>query len=306
MNPVLIEVTRGPLVECRHRGTLAVADAKGTLVLDLGDVRYPVYPRSAVKPLQALAFIETGAADRYGFAPRHVALAAASHSGTRAHVTAAGEMLAAVGASEAALHCGTHLPRDEDEQRALLRGNAKPGQLHHNCSGKHAAMLATAHHMGEATATYEQADHPVQVRIRETLEDMGGVSIGADVCGIDGCSFPNWAMSTAGLAMAYARFGTGVGLSAQRTAAARRIMAAVRAEPEYFAGPNRLDTRVQQMFPGLAFIKTGAEGAYAGCFPEAGLGFALKIDDGATRAAEAVGSMVIEAFVPQARGKLPV
>lgn len=305
-NPVLIEVTRGPLVECRHRGTLAVCDARGGVVLELGGVDAPVFPRSAVKPLQALPLIETGAADRFRFSSRHIALAAASHSGTRAHVDCAREMLLAAGLREGHLHCGTHVPRDEEEQRSLLRANDKPGPLHHNCSGKHAAMLATARHLDEPVASYEQLDHPVQQRIRQVLEELGGTAIGADVCGIDGCSVPNWGMPAAGLAMAYARFGTGEGLSPARAAAAQRIMAAARAEPIYLAGPNRLDTRVQQMFPGLAFIKTGAEGAYAGCFPQAGLGFALKIDDGATRAAEAVVSLLIEAYVPEARGKLPL
>lgn len=306
MNPVLVEVTRGPLVECRHRGTVAVADAKGTVVLGLGDIVYPVFPRSAVKPLQAIPLIETGAADRFHLANRHIALAAASHSGTRAHVDAAREMLLAAGLDETKLHCGSHIPRDEEEQRALLRSNAKPGFLHHNCSGKHAAMLATARHMGEPVGSYEQASHPVQMRIRETLEDLGGAVLGGDVCGIDGCSVPNWAMAAASLATAYARFGTGDGLSAARASAARRIIGAAMSEPLFLAGPGRLDTRVQQLLPGLAFVKTGAEGAYAGCFPKAGLGFALKIDDGATRAAEAVVSMLIEAFVPEARGKLPM
>lgn len=305
-NPVLIEVTRGPLVECRHRGTLAVCDAEGSVVLELGDVRAPVFPRSAVKPLQALPLIETGAADRFRLANRHIALAAASHSGTRAHVDAAREMLLAAGLGERNLRCGTHIPRDEEEQRSLLRANDKPGPLHHNCSGKHAAMLATARHLGENVATYEQVDHPVQVRVRKVLEELGGSAIGADVCGIDGCSVPNWAMPAANLAAAYARFGTGKRLSPTRAAAAQRIMGAAQAEPIYLAGPHRLDTRMQQSFPGLVFIKTGAEGAYAGCFPKAGLGFALKIDDGATRAAEAVVSLLIEAFVPEARGQLPL
>lgn len=305
-NPVLIEVTRGPLVECRHRGVVAVADASGSLVLELGDSRAPVYPRSAIKPLQALPFIETGAADRYGFKNRHLALASASHSGTRGQVTAAGEMLAAIGLDESALHCGTHLPRDEDEQRALLRTGSKPTPLHHNCSGKHAAMLATARHLGEPTATYEQADHPVQQRIRAMLEDMAGIEITADVCGIDGCSVPNWALPAANLARAYARFGTGEGLSPERAKAAQRLRAASRAEPDFLAGPARLDTRIQTLLDGAAFIKTGAEGAYCGCFPQAGLGFALKMDDGASRGAEAIVSMLIESYVPAARGKLPL
>lgn len=305
-NPVLVEVTRGPLIECRHRGVVAICDAAGRLHLELGDVRAPVFPRSAVKPLQAIPLIETGAADRFHLGPRHIALAAASHSGTRAHVDAAREILLAAGLDETKLHCGTHIPRDEEEQRALLRSGAKPGPLHHNCSGKHAAMLATARHMGEAVANYEDTAHPVQQRIRMVIEDMGGGVIGADVCGIDGCSVPNWAMPAADLARAYARFATGEGLPAARKQAAQRIMAAVRAAPDYLAGASRLDTRVQKLFDGAAFIKTGAEGAYAGAIPSLGLGFALKIDDGAMRAAEAVVSMLLACHLKEARGKLPL
>ncbi len=140
--------------------------------------------------------------------------------------------------------------------------------------------------------------------MKQVLEDLSGAEISAHVCGIDGCSVPNWAMPARSLARAYARFATGQGLSPVRKVAARRIMDAAIAEPLYLAGPGRLDTRVVKAFSGACFIKTGAEGAYAGAFPDAGLGFALKIDDGATRAAEAVVSMLIEAFVPKARGTL--
>ncbi len=305
-NPVLVEITRGPLVECRHRGVLAVVANDGRVVLELGETARPVYPRSAVKPLQALPLIESKAAAAFGFADKHIALSAASHSGTREHVEAVREMLRLCGLDERALHCGTHLPRDETEQRALLLAGAKPGPLHHNCSGKHAAMLATARHLGEAIEGYWEAGHPVQQRIRAVLEDMCGMKIGADVCGIDGCMVPNWALPAKALAQAFANFGAGSGFSNTRVAAARRIMDAALAAPDYFAGATRLDTRVLKQFGSAAIVKTGAEGAYAGAFPRAGLGFALKIEDGATRAAEAVVSLLIEAFVPEARGQMPL
>ncbi len=305
-NPVLVEITRGPLVECSHRGVLAVVSRDGRVVLELGDIARSVYPRSAVKPLQALPLVESNAAAVFGFADMHIALAAASHSGTRNHVEAVRDMLRLCGLDERALHCGTHVPRDEAEQRALLVAGKKPGPLHHNCSGKHAGMLATARHLGEAVDGYWEASHPVQMRIRTVLEDMCGMKIGPEVCGIDGCMVPNWALPAKAQAQAYANFGTCSGFSNARVAAAGRIMSAARAAPDYFAGPNRLDTRVLKQFGGAAFVKTGAEGAYAGTFPHAGLGFALKIDDGATRAAEAVVSLLIEAFVPEARGQMPL
>ena len=305
-NPVLVEITRGPLIECCHRGVLAVVSQDGRVVLELGDIARPVYPRSAVKLLQALPLVESNAAAAFGFSHKHIALAAASHSGTRNHVEAVRDMLRLTGLDERALHCGTHLPRDEAEQRALLLAGAKPEALHHNCSGKHAGMLATARHLGEAIEGYWEVGHPVQTRIRTVLEDMCGMKIGPDVCGTDGCMVPNWALPAKALGRAYANFGAGSGFSNDRVAAARRIIEAAIAAPDYFAGPTRLDTRVLKQFGGAAIVKAGAEGAYAGTFPEVGLGFALKIDDGATRAAEAVVSLLIEAFVPAARGQLPL
>lgn len=302
-NPVLIEVTRGPLVECRHRGVLAVAKSDGTVILDLGGVDAPVYPRSAIKAFQALPLIETGTADALGFKNTHLALAAASHAGTERHVATAREMLRLAGLDEFALACGSHPPLDQAAARALWATGARPMSLHHNCSGKHAGMLATARHCHEDIADYFNASHPVQRRIRSVLEEVSGATLTSDVCGIDGCAVPNWAITAKSLAIAFARFGTGATLSDSRKAAAQRIMTAAWSEPELAAGIGRLDTLVMSAFKGDAYIKTGAEGAYAGVFPKLGLGFAMKIDDGATRAADAVTRLLVEAFVPAARGK---
>ncbi|MGL4397709.1 MAG: asparaginase [Hyphomicrobium sp.] len=305
-NPVLIEVTRGPLIEVQHRGVLAVATADGQLKVALGDVERPVFPRSAVKPMQALPLIETGAADHYGYDNGHVALACASHSGTARHVAIARDMLDRAGLAIGAMACGTHLPRDPAEQRALLLAGAEPSVLHHNCSGKHAAMLATARHLGEPTDGYWEDKHPVQARIRTALEDMTGTSLTPSVCGIDGCAVPNWALGVRHLATAFARFGTGTAAGGSgtilRARAIERVIAAMLAEPEMVAGAGRLDTRVIAAFKGAAIIKTGADGAYAGFFPKSGLGFALKIDDGAGRAAEAVAANIVLSLAGAADG----
>ena len=303
-NPVLIEVTRGPLVECKHRGTLAVATSRGELLVVLGDVDRPVYPRSAIKVLQAMPLVETGAARAFGFNDIHLALAAASHTGTERHVAIAREMLTRAGIGEFALACGVHPPLDDAAARALWATGAKPGTLHHNCSGKHASMLATARHMGEDLDDYWSPEHPVQQRIRAVIEDAAGAPLTPGLCGIDGCSVPNWAMPVKGLAVAMARLGTGAQLSTARAAAAQSIMQAAWAEPELSAGIGRLDTKVLSQFKGEAYIKTGAEGAYAGVFPKLGIGFALKIDDGASRASDAVARLLVEAFLPAARGQL--
>ncbi len=223
-DPILFELTRGALVESVHRGAIAVVRADGRLVASVGDTARPVFPRSSLKPLQALPFVESGAVDRVGVADGapQIALASASHSGTRRHADLVAAMLARAGLDPTALACGVHEPMDTATQRTMIRAGAEPSPLNHNCSGKHAAMLATAVHLAEPTESYWRPEHPVQRRIQRTLEDMVGCRLGADVCGIDGCSVPNWAIPLSGLARAFARLATGEGARgrAARTPAA--------------------------------------------------------------------------------------
>src|SRR5262245_21039692 len=192
-NPSLIELTRGGLVESTHAGTVAMVRATGEVVASLGDIAAPVFPRSAIKPLQALPLLESGAADRFGFDAPEIAIASASHSGSATHVAVVRAMLARIGLDETALGCGVHEPMDAAPPD-LVRACDRASALHHNCSGKHAGMLATAVHLGEPTEGYWRPDHPVQVRIRQVLEEMTGTRIDASACGIDGCSVPNWAI----------------------------------------------------------------------------------------------------------------
>jgi L-asparaginase II len=299
-NPVLIELTRGTLVESRHAGAVCVARADGTVVAGAGDIGAPVFPRSAIKPLQAVPLLETGAAGRFGFGAPEIAIACGSHSGTPRHVEVVAGMLARAGLTPADLGCGTHEPMDAAAARDLVRAGASPSPLHHNCSGKHAGMLATAVHRGEPAAHYWRPDHPVQVRIARVLEEMTGSRLGAGVCGIDGCSVPNWAIPLAALAAAFARLASGDRLPAERARACARIAEACWGHPDLVAGPGRLDTLLMQSLPGRVLVKAGAEGVYAGALVAHGLGFALKIDDGAKRAAEAVAVQLTARFHPEA------
>jgi L-asparaginase II len=300
VNPILIELTRGGRVESWHRGAIAVAGPQGTASVAIGDVTQPVFPRSAIKAIQCLQLIETGAADRFGFGAAEISLACASHSGTERHVAVATHMLAAAGLDPSALGCGAHEPSSVRAARALIEAHANPSALHNNCSGKHAGMLATATHMGEPIAGYLNPDHPVQVRAVHALSELSGETIGADRVGVDGCSAPNWAVSLSGLARAFARLVTGEGLSSLRRGAAQRILEACWREPELMAGPGRLDTMIMTRWPGLVFLKTGAEGVYCGAIPARGVGFALKIDDGAKRASELAIQVLIANLVPEA------
>ena len=174
-NPVLIELTRGALVESVHAGAIAVVRADGEVVAGVGDIARPIFPRSAIKPLQALPFLESGAVDRFGFGAPEIALACGSHVGAATHVAGVTALLGGAGLSAAALACGAHEPMDAATARQMVRSSASPSPLHHNCSGKHAAMLATAVHLGEPTDGYWRPDHPVQQRIRPALEDMTGL-----------------------------------------------------------------------------------------------------------------------------------
>jgi L-asparaginase II len=305
-NPRLIEITRGPLVESVHTGALAVAFPTGELKLSLGDVAKPIYPRSAIKAFQVIPVFETGAADALAFTDADIALACASHSGTEAHVARADAMLKRAKLTEAALGCGAHMPTSDDAARLMIRAGAAPTQLHNNCSGKHAAMIGTCAHCGDPVAGYTDVSHPHQQRIARVLSGMLGDGFDAHCVGIDGCSAPNWASPLKDLARAFARFTTGDRLSKDRAKIAQRIMRACFAEPTMVAGPGRLDTLVMEKIPGKVFLKTGAEGVYCGAFPELGLGFALKIDDGNARASKAVTEWLIHTMITgvQAFGEL--
>src|SRR6185436_1012209 len=202
-NPILVEVVRGALAESRHRGAVAVVDADGATVLALGDVARPVYPRSAVKPLQALPLIESGAADRFGFGDEEIALACASHGGEPPHVAVAARMLARAGLEAGALECGAHWPSHQPSSQALARSAAAPSALHNNCSGKHAGFLCVACAAGVDHCSYVGPSHPVQREVRAALESLTGVGLSEDQCGIDGCAIPTFAVPLTALAHAF-------------------------------------------------------------------------------------------------------
>jgi L-asparaginase II len=296
-DPVLVEVIRGALVESRHRGAVAVVDSDGRPVMTMGDVSAPVFPRSAVKALQALVLMETSAADLFAFSDEELALACSSHNGEPGHVVAVAKILAKAGLDTSALACGTHWPASETATVELARVG-QPSALHNNCSGKHAGFLCAARAMGADAAGYWKPEHPVQRQVRAVLGDLTGATLSDDRRGIDGCSVPTWAIPLQNLAHAFAKFGTGHGLSPERARAATRLRHACAQKPWYVAGTGRFCTEVMELFGARVFVKTGAEGVYCGALPEQGLGIAIKCDDGASRAAQAVMAALIARFLP--------
>ncbi|HEV2562887.1 MAG TPA: asparaginase [Rhizomicrobium sp.] len=277
-NPVLVEITRGSLVESVHRGAIAIADAGGALIFAMGDVEAVIYPRSSLKPIQALPLVESGAA----ISEEEVALACASHSGEPIHTTRVAAWLARIGLSEGDLACGPHPPRYEPVWQEMVKRGEKPTRLHNNCSGKHTGFLTLAKHWEIATAGYEHHDHPVQRAVAKTLSELTGIKDFA--WGIDGCAAPNFALPLSAFARALAKL---IGRSP-------RVVRAMIAHPELVAGTGRACTALMRTANGRAAVKTGAEGVYAAIIPERGLGIAVKIDDGAGRAAETAIAAILE------------
>ena len=295
-NPVIAEALRGRLIESAHRGSGAVVDADGAIVMAFGDIDRPVYPRSAVKALQALPLIESGAADRLGLSPKEIALACASHSGESEHVATARAMLTKAGRNESALECGAHWPLSAEASRALARSGETPSALHNNCSGKHAGFVCLACAEGIDPMSYVAPDHPVQREVASAVAGLTGAELGEETRGVDGCSIPTYAIPLRALALGFARFGTGQGLEPIRKGAAARIRAAVAAHPAIVAGAGRFDTEVMTLLKARAFTKTGAEGMFCAALPEKGLGIAVKVDDGGSRAAQAATAALIGRF----------
>ncbi|MCV0429208.1 MAG: asparaginase [Roseibium sp.] len=296
-NPALVDVTRGNLTESLHRGSLAIVDTAGKLVCGIGDVEARVFPRSAIKALQALPLVESGAADALDLTDAELSLACASHSGEEVHANSARVMLMKAGLTEDALECGPQWPqRMEDAAKLILAGEAPCG-LHNNCSGKHAGFLGLAKVMGVETKGYVEAGHPVQQEVRLAVEQMTGDTLTEDICGTDGCSIPTYASPLQSFARAFAVFGTGEGLKTLRADAAERIYDACINEPYMVAGADRFCTRVMEGFRGRVFVKTGAEGVFCASIPELGFGVALKCEDGATRASEVMMATVLEVML---------
>jgi L-asparaginase II len=277
MSLLTIESTRSGFVESIHRVSVAVVDTTGRTVASAGEPERVTFWRSAAKPFQALPLVEDGAADRFGFGTRELALACASHSSEPVHVELAEAMLRACGCEERQLACGPHPPLSPEVAERAARGQVTLTPKWSNCSGKHSGMLALARHHGWATEGYERAGHPVQERILAELGRWTGVSRDEVRLGVDGCTAVCFGLPLRAMALAYARLGT------SEEAAARRLREAMWAHPELVAGTGRLCTELMTACRGQVLAKTGAEGIYSAAVPALGLGVALKVEDGAGR-----------------------
>jgi L-asparaginase II len=297
----LVEVRRGSITESRHRGHIVAVDGDGQIVAQLGAPHTVTFLRSSSKPHQAIPLLAMGAADRFGFTEKEVAISCASHNGEQIHTETVARMLEKIGLNESALKCGAHEPYSAEAARALRERGEEPTQLHNNCSGKHAGMLALALHLNAPTETYDQPDNSVQLNIVRSISQFSGVPVEDVAVGIDGCGVPTFGVTVRAMAWMYARLvAPPAEFDDETRRAASRIVSAMSNYPEMIGGrAERLDTVIMRAARGRMISKVGAEGVYtAGVLPCAewprGLGLAFKIEDGEDRRARP--TVVIESL----------
>jgi L-asparaginase II len=297
----LVEVRRGAITESRHRGHVAVVTPEGSIVSYAGDPANVTFLRSSAKPLQAIPLLLSGAADRFGFTDKEVALACASHNGEPIHTEIAASMLRKIGLGPEALKCGVHEPYSAKAAAELRASGKSPTELHNNCSGKHAGMLAVAKHLGAPTESYDQPENQVQLAIGRVVAQFSGVPLEDLAVGTDGCGVPVFGVTVKAMALAFARLvSPPEEFDAPTRSACERIARVMMKYPELIGGTHdRLDTEIMKASPGRVVSKVGAEGVYtAGIVPceewPRGLGLALKIEDGDDHRARP--TVVIEAL----------
>jgi L-asparaginase II len=297
----LVEVKRGSITESRHRGHVVAVEPDGNIIASLGAPHNVTFLRSSAKPFQALPLLLTGAAERFRFNDREVALACASHNGEPIHTEIVASMLKKIGLGPEALKCGVHEPYSAEAAAELRARGEEPNVLHNNCSGKHAGMLAVALHLGASIDNYDSPESPVQKAIADVMSKFSDVAVTDMAVGIDGCGAPIFGITVKAMALAYARLvSVPAGFDNTTRAACERVVSVMTAYPELIGGTSeRLDTEVMRAARGRVVSKVGADGVYtAGIKPckewPNGLGFALKIEDGDDKRARP--PVVIEAL----------
>jgi L-asparaginase II len=287
----VVEILRGDVIESSHRVHVAVCHTDEGLVASAGNPAHHSFVRSAIKMFQVLPFVEAGGVEHFGLTGEELALCTASHGGEPFHVEAARSILAKAKVTETALACGPHLPLHEPTAHAMIAAGEKPGRVHNNCSGKHAGMLAYCVQQQWVTNGYHRPTHPLQQRIRSTLAQWMRINANDMELGVDGCGLPTFALALDAVAEGCARFAA---VAAQHGSGPARIIQAMTRHPEFVAGTDRLDTDLMRIANGRLFAKVGAEGFYCAGVPSMKLGFALKAEDGAKRAAEAALLAVLQ------------
>jgi L-asparaginase II len=283
----LVEVWRGDFLESCHFGHVIVSNFDGEIIQAWGNPDHIILPRSSCKILQALPLVISGAADSFGLTTRQLALSCASHQGAEIHSKLVKSWLKDLGKTDDDFRCGSQWPRDTKARNSMIKKDETPCRYHNNCSGKHSGFLTLSAHLS-AGPDYHLPEHPVQKAILNTFEELTGET--SPGYGIDGCSAPNWACTIGGLARAMARC---AGNSSDILGLASvRLRNAMMSHPDLVAGETRACTELMNAVPGVA-LKTGAEAVFTAIIPNKKMGVAIKIEDGAFRASEAVITAIL-------------
>lgn len=290
--PLVVEVLRGPVVESVHQVMVVVVNEIGSINTWWGNPQFLTVPRSAIKMLQALSLVESGAAEKYGLDDKLIAMACSSHSGQKEHIAALTEWMEKIHSPESAFVCAPHLPFDEPSAHEMIRRGQKPTALCNNCAGKHLGIISTCLHLGESPAGYDKYEHNAQKRLRKVLSEVMRVDHAKAAYGIDGCGIPSYAVPLQSIAVGMSALINPKETSARKFAS-ERILHAVKAQPFYVGGSDTFTTAVIEKTQGRSIVKVGAEGVYAGVLPDKKLAFAVKTADGAKRAAEVATAAVL-------------
>jgi len=292
------------MVESVHSVAACAIDALGTVALAFGDIDVPVFLRSSAKPFIGAAIVESGAAERFGFDARELAVICASHNAESFHVEAVRGILRKIGLDDSALRCGAHAPSYEPAAAALLAQGVAPTAIHNNCSGKHAGILAMCRHLGFDIATYLDAANPVQRRILAFCARLSDDDPERWPVGVDGCGIPVYATPLRRAALAFARFATLQGIADADVRALRAVRDAMAAQPEYVGGTGRFDTALISATHGRIVCKAGAEAVHGSALLREGLGLVLKVKDGGRRATPPAATALLQSLGALESGEL--
>jgi L-asparaginase II len=279
----MAEIRRGGILESQHHGVAVVADADGRILQSWGDPSFVTFPRSSLKPFQAIPLVESGAADAAGLTEEHLALACASHSAEDFQVALVRGWLERLGLTESALVCGPDLPRSQADQISVIRAGGDRSRVFHNCSGKHCGFLTLTKHIG-APLGYADPAHPAQRLYLEAFSELLGEDAARLPRGVDGCGLPALALPMAAMARGAARWSAARVATDARRIAIRRLQSAIRAYPDHLSGRGSSTGKIVRASQGRVLLKGGAEGYVVGFVPEEGLGIAVKLADGTARA----------------------
>lgn len=279
-NPILVERTRGNIVESFHRGAICAINTAGETILQIGDINQVVFTRSALKLFQSIPLIESGASKHYNFTNAEIAVICGSHNAEAEHLEQVNSILEKVGLNPNSLKCGAQIPSAKDVRNELRQKGLKPSDIHNNCSGKHAGFLALAKYLGLDIDTYLDENHPIQKIIKRTIAEMFELPENSLVLGEDGCSAPNYAVPLWHLALGYKNLMENNLFSEKRKQACETILNVCLENPFLLAGTGRYCTEIIKKSNGTVLGKTGADGVFCMAIPHLELGVAIKIDDG--------------------------